>query len=72
MPFVWRRSATCLLLVVVVGAIKPVRAQEPEGEDAPQAASAEGPAEDSAEEGGGSLIPLPVIFYQPRRALDSA
>jgi outer membrane protein assembly factor BamA len=65
MQLVWKRTATCLLLVVLAGAIEPVRAQEPDGADAPPTASIENPAGDE----GGSLIPLPVVFYQPETGL---
>jgi outer membrane protein assembly factor BamA len=65
MQLVWGRTATCLALVVLVGAIEQVRAQEPEGADAAPTAS----TEDAAEEDGGSLIPLPVLFYQPETGL---
>jgi outer membrane protein assembly factor BamA len=43
----------------------PARAQE---EDAPEAAAPER-SEEASEEEGGSLIPLPVIFYQPETGL---
>jgi len=61
----WRQTATCMFLTALVGAVGPAHAQEPGASDAsPQETSA-----DSADDDGGSLIPLPVIFYQPETGL---
>jgi outer membrane protein assembly factor BamA len=61
----WTQTATYLFLTALVGAVGPAHAQEPDASDAsPQETST-----DSAEDGGGSLIPLPVIFYQPETGL---
>ncbi|MDP2482388.1 MAG: BamA/TamA family outer membrane protein [Candidatus Palauibacterales bacterium] len=60
----WRQAAACLLLSVLLGAIGSARAQEPAAQDA------EGqPPAASAADDGGSLVPLPVVFYQPETGL---
>lgn len=56
-------------LAALVVAIEPVRAQEPDGSGTPATPPAEGAVRESTEEEGGSLIPLPVIFYQPETGL---
>jgi len=65
MQHVWRQTATCLLLAALLGAFGSAYAQEPDAPDA----SPEEPSADSTEVDGGSLIPLPVIFYQPETGM---
>jgi len=65
MQLAWRQMATCLFFTALAGGVVPAHAQEP---DAPEASPPE-PSEDSADDDGGSLIPLPVIFYQPETGL---
>lgn len=65
MQLAWRQTATCLLFTALVGAVGPAHAQEPDAPDAPP----QEPSTDSADDDGGSLIPLPVIFYQPETGL---
>lgn len=65
MQLVWRQTAPCLFLAALLGAVGSAHAQEPEVPDAsPEESSA-----DSIDFDGGSLIPLPVIFYQPETGL---
>jgi len=65
MQLVWRQTAPCLFLAALLGAVGPAQAQEPAAPDAsPEESSA-----DSIDFDGGSLIPLPVIFYQPETGL---